>query len=345
MERYSHPRPFASSPARGAGLPIREELKRQIYGCGESDPGCRAHFDKSLPCVSDPWGVSDVYFLLDSHEKTLDSRPGQGRLRFNLGVLGESDTRMIEVRSPLSGLIELQVSPFCLPLLADFTYTSNASHGTGGLPVLAAPSGTLPTVSQTAHCGRVTLYFPELGRQARTSPAGPYHFEFRAAVAADGARLELTPVEGCDTFVFTDPIRDVKELTAVFRGPDLPLELPADVLHGVALASTLTAGFFDLDPRGQSHNLAPGDLFFVRRAATADPVLNRYLNRAKGLVAGPATAADGNVDFDPRIGTAGSAPPPYASATAIDLYISKNRVRLPLRARRLVDRLTNYISP
>ena len=33
------------------------------------------------------------------------------------------------------------------------------------------------------------------------------------------------------------------------------------------------------------------------------------------------------------------------SSTQIDVRIAKNRIRIPLRFRRVVDRLTNYISP
>jgi hypothetical protein len=326
---------------------VREALKRQAFA--SRVPGCDDHFEKSRPCPQEVYGVSDQYVVLDSAEKVETSRPELGELEFNFMVQGVTRGQAIGVHDVVDTVIEIQVMPFCIPLPPDKDYLTNSTHGDDGLPRLVANpappgSGTLP-LSQTPYCDRVTLFFPELGRQSISDAGGRrHHFEFSAAVAPTGDRLELTPLAGHDTYVFTDPIQDVHGLTAQFYNPFEPLSLPADVLYGVTPDNSINVNFLDFAlGANQSHNLAPGDTFHVQGLSTSNNIINRYANRDAGLIAGAGTTAD-NITTNPLIDVnplGGN----LSSSGRVNVLIDKNRIRIPLRLRRVVGRLTNYIAP
>ncbi len=176
----------------------------------------------------------------------------------------------------------------------------------------------------------------------------------------DGDRLRLRPLEDCEYFLFTDPIQDVHGLTVCFYNPGSPLRFPPDCLYGVE-ARTDGASLLEFtytDPYNLL-NLEVDDRIFIRGFATgAYPLLDEYVTRPQGHLVGAGgyaltgpTPTGTTVTFrlNPDVSTAGLAPPipPNAaiSSPMIVVCIAKNRVRIPLRFRRVVGRLTNYIAP
>jgi hypothetical protein len=331
-------------------IDIKELLKREAFASRAAS--CDDHFEKHRPCPSKIYGISDQYIILDSAEKTEASRPDRGELAFNFMVQGVTRNQDIGVRDQLDTVIEIQVMPFCIPLLPEEEYILNNPITNPALPRLVAnpgppPAGSLAgSLTQLPYCSRVTMLLKEIGLQSITDASEKrHHFEFEATLAGPNQdRILLTPIAGHDTYVFTDPIKDIHGLTVCFFNPFERVNLPADVLYGVTATSVTTPPFLDLQLlAGQTHNVVPGDRIFVRGMATANAPINNYVNRREGLVVGPGVTPT-EIPLNPDVDTTPLGAPPFASSR-IELIIAKNRIRIPLRLRRVVDRLTNYIAP
>ncbi|GFR91263.1 BA71V-H240R (J7R) protein [Elysia marginata] len=233
--------------------------------------------------------------------------------------------------------------------------------------------------SQTPFSGRVTMFLKEIGLQSYSDADNRrHHFEFDATVVGPnqdgfpqllGDRILLTPLYDCDYFLFTDPIQDVRSLTVCFYNPGNFLRFPPDCLDGT-IASTDAEQRLQFTYNDQTNliNLAVGDRIYFRNFQAVDPatgqaypVLNSYVARPEGhlvgvggfavtLPTGPNSGTTASFRLNPDISTAGLSPPIPANTTIrstkrIRVCIAKNRVRIPLRFRRIVGRRTNYVAP
>jgi hypothetical protein len=244
--------------------------------------------------------------------------------------------------------------------IAAITIGTDAITWVAGLPSAATVGGSDPDsgagaelshgFSQLPFGGRATLQFEEFGRQARlgrdphaASERG-HQVEFDTAIDTD--RLVLTPLSGeRGYFVFTDPIQDVHNLTAVFRGVDRPLVLPADVIHTTVAVSSGNLLFTWTSSVGSSASAMPplsaADRIFVRDfASDAGNQFDNYVNRPDGHLVGTVPSGS-TFTLNPSF----SGLTLTVSSSVVRVSIAKNRVRINLRIRSVLGRLTNYISP
>jgi len=364
-----------STPA----LDTHEILKAEMFGSpsGRDDN----HFEKNRPSPFSVYGVSDQYMVLDSFEKVQGSRTDRGEFQFNFAVQGVTKDQNIGVKDKIDTVIGVQTCEFCVPLLpldnfapASLT-TLNPSLSLLGL----APNGALPAPvtpqnpqTQVPFCGSVTMFMREIGLQSFSDVNNRrHHFEYKTEVVLDDGgdpdRLRLTPLKHCEYYIFTDPIQDVDGLTLCFYNPGEPLKFSSDCLYGTTARSdgTQLLEFTYADPTNLI-NLEVDDRVFVRGFAALNPtsnagsigVLNRYVNRPEGHLVGaggfavtaPTGPSSGTVvtfrlNPDVDVSAFYAAGVAIGSSKQIDVCIAKNRVRIPLRFRRVVDRLTNYITP
>jgi hypothetical protein len=359
-------------------LDIHEILKHDVFTA--ETPPCTDHFEKNRPCPSTVYGVSDQYMVLDSFEKVATSQLARGELEFNFMVQGVTRDQVIGVKDLLDTIISIRVGSFTIPLppLDNFDPAEivrlNPGFAQLGLtvngPSPAPGAAAVSPRSQIPFNGRVTMYLKEIGLQSVSDADDRrHHFEFDAEPVGapapptypDGDRLRLTPLRGGTSFIFTDPIKDIHGLTVCFYNPGACIRLPPDTLNGVS-ATTDAAQQVQFTYVDSSNlvNLTPGDRIYVKGFATGTyPLLDSYIARPEGHLVGTAgftmsgpTAAGTTVTFrlNPDISTATLVPPlpadtPIAPARHIVIRIAKNRIRIPLRFRRIVGRLTNYIAP
>lgn len=363
----------------GRPLDVHEILKHEAFAAEAAS--CDDHFEKSRPCPSAVYGVSDQYMILDSYEKVQDSRPEHGQFKFNFMVQGVTRDQNIGVKDRLDTIIGIQVCDFCIPLLPfdEFDPEVIQTLNPGLPPGFLAANGALPTTgtpvnnpqSQTPFCSRVTMFLKEIGLQSYSDADNRrHHFEFDASVAGPGSvaplvlgdRTLLTPLDDCEYFLFTDPIQDVHGLTVCFYNPGAELRFPPDVLYAVAAAADaaglLTFTYTDLT---NLINLAVDDRIYIIGFASGNGTLDTFVNRPEGHLVGaggyvltpPTSSTSGTIvtfRLNPDINVTTLTPPfsvatPIPSSTQFDVRIAKNRLRIPLRFRRVVDRLTNYIAP
>jgi hypothetical protein len=278
----------------------------------------------------------------------------------------------------------LQAAPGAPPTGRNQLTLIQNNNSAGGVPPLLVPlSGVygqyppamLPTgatylvpfynnpYTQTPFGGRLTVYVQEAGLQSISDADGArHHFELTltqlGVVGYNPGMLCAVPSKGTrsDTYSFTDPLQDLPSLTLVFRGPDLPLRFQPDVYAGVQVVSDGAAApgpYLRFNVAG--HGLLMGDRFFVTDFASGIPALDAFVNRAEGLVASGDPAAlklaPGTplptADFfwsDPAVSIIDFSPAPVLPQT-VTVYIAKRRLRIPLRIRSVVPRLTNYVTP
>jgi len=284
--------------------------------------------------------ISDHYLVLDSAEKYENSRPEEGEFIFNFMVEGVTRNQTIGVRNVIENVVSIQIMPFYLPLLPDRPFKLNDPQADKGLPrLLANPSSSQNSQLQY---GRITLLLKEIGLQSISGAQNRrHHFEFEVNELSD--RLLLTPIAGHDTYIFTDPIKEIHGLTLCFYNPFDPLEIPNDILNA-NLVSVTSPPFLELQLHpGQTHNLVLGDVIFIKGVSTSSSTINRYLNRLEGHLIGTGTTPS-LISLNPTVdGTPLGLAPVHASG-AIKIIIPKNRLRVTARIRCLAGRTTNFIT-
>lgn len=251
------------------------------------------------------------------------------------------------------------------PTLVGNTFVSGVSYGQYNPQLLVPPATILsPWVNnpytQTPFFGRFTIQLREVGLQSYSDRNGVRHnFEFTQTLPPINSNPNmLLAIPQWDTFTFTDPLKDIHGLTLIFRNPDIPLNFLPDIYYNIKASIDVDVLRFEIN----NHNLNTGDRIFITGFKSGISQLDSIINRVEGLVAAESfavltTAAAGKpitgnyVYTDPAV--------EFISTTGIDssmitgsvfnktvtVYIAKRRLRIPMRLRRVVDRLTNYIAP
>jgi hypothetical protein len=269
---------------------------------------------------------------------------------------------------------------------------SNTSpYGQYPSTVLAPSAAASPTTlspwihnpyTQLPFFGRFTIQLREAGLQSYSDRNGArHHYEFTLAATAGAAgtnpnMLLALPQSGSqwDTYIFTDPLKDIHGLTLVFRNPDIPICFLPDCIYDAvvevddggpdnellpASSSPITGMWPVIRINAPGHNLNMGDRIFISGFKSGYTSLDSYINRPEGLVAAgrPDDPLNAGVPIstvstkyfwtDPAINLFNMIlpAPPVFSQNTVTVCIAKRRMRIPIRLRRVVSRLTNYIAP
>lgn len=243
----------------------------------------------------------------------------------------------------------------------------------GQYPPSALTTGTISRtpwvsnpLSQLPFCNRITIQLKEAGLQSYSDRDGArHHYEFNVTylsfAAANPSMLQAIPMHGglWDTYIFTEPLKDVHGLTLVFRNPDIPVRFQPDCLYGV-----VAEGDGTIAPPGNylrftsvGHKLNVGDRIYIIDFKSGNATLDTYVGRPDGHV---ASADPGEVPYpgpgesiptpdhfwlDPVISLVDLTTPIPTLPQIVTVCIAKRRLRIPIRLRRIVERLTNYIAP
>lgn len=214
-------------------------------------------------------------------------------------------------------------------------------------------------------CGaRLTVQFAEAGLQSFSDANGArHHYEFLAVyggtIGGNPNTLVASPLSGrrWDAYIFTEPLQDVAGMTLIFRTPDIPIRFQQDVLYDVSVSSdgAVFPGPY-LVFTFANHGLAVGDRIHISGFRSGVAVLDSYVNRTEGHVASanpalapllPSTPIPTPDTFwlDPSPSLVDFTAPVPILPQIVSVGIAKRRLRIPIRLRRIVQRLTNYMSP
>lgn len=224
--------------------------------------------------------------------------------------------------------------------------------------------------------GKLALLIRELDAQSTVGLNGVrFHWELETELSAFLTNVSVVPSIGREIFTFTRPIRDVSGMTLILRNPDVPIMLTPDVLYGVipriATNADTNEPVLEFYIAGQNHDILAGDRIYISTSNIADgesdPLwikYDRWLNDPYGHLVG----IDGSTSVDPNLLQLGVITPStirlnpdlnlkdivYSNDTKytvgmelksfsrINIYIAKNRIRIPIRMRKIVPYRTNY---
>lgn len=344
---------------------VHELQKMEIFG--STSERCDKHFEKSRPCPEKIYGVSDQHAVLDTYSAVYPTNSMRGTYKFDFMVQGVTGDQHIGTSDTVDNVTQIEIFPFCIPApamndisVSAFPSIFSVAANTGLFDPRTNINPVTGVTSQIPFCGRITLYLSELGRQSYIGFKGRrHHFEFITTFTGTpgepDSRIILTPIK--NIYTFTEPIQQIHGLTLNFYSPDNELRLPIDQIRGVTF-STNPAGNIQVTVPTTTGNsnidlttlLTSGERVYFGgvnfdTTITDNQVYSNHIGSENGLYVGTGITTN-TFTFDPNI-TPISIPVSTAmpSSTSITMYIVKNRIRIPIRFRRIVDRLTNYIAP
>lgn len=323
-------------PQNGPPTDVKQLLARQMYAT--PIPACNDHFEKNRPCPQGPFGATDQYVVLDSFNKLDSSIPEQGIYRWNFNVQGPSTPDGdIGVRNAISNVIEMHIGEFCMPAVQPVPYDTSP-------PFLSQNTNVIP-ITQLPFCDTVTIEVTEIGLQSISDCNGKrHHFELRLEqIPNEGSRYLAVPKKRFEIYIFTIPIMDLRTVTLVFKNPDININIPRDVFENVMARVDVGQQIQFLVP-GNTLNI--GDRVFISGFSSTDTTINNYINRCEGHVVGVNGFISGDVfRLNPDVSSASlglAVGDTIPNKSCLVIKIAKNRIRIPLRFRCVLDKVTQY---
>jgi hypothetical protein len=275
---------------------MKQELRRQ-----DTEEASRIDTIGGRP-VDHRIGISDQYLKLDSIERNVaSSNLSEGKLVFDIyagGTTGNSPG-MIGVKDDLNDVVEIELMPFVLPILADFIYVSNATGSISTLPTLTDNPGTGSGTRTQLITDRIILELSEASLQS-FSGSNNKRYSFECYTTTINGITTVIPINR--TFVFTDPIIRFDTLTVSLRTQYAPIQFSNDIIKNTVLTSNITANKLDIQTT-EDNGLSVGDRIYIRNLrypTTLDHRISRYLNRVEGLYVGTGTTAS-NIVLNPTV--------------------------------------------
>lgn len=329
------------------------------------NPAEFTHFEMNRPNPLGLHGASDQYIILDSYEKTSQSNTKLGEYRWNLMIQGSTGNQMIGIRDSLDTVIEIHVGEFTIPVPPPGEYIVNYDQSVGYPPLLfpnsvmsihapdedtlrakttGGPSILDDGIPQLTSCDVITMEIPEVGLQAISDSSGRHHhFELHTSAMCVPSRLRVTPLRRFEIYIFTKPIKELNSISVIFRNPDNRIAFPEDRYENIQAKVGLGDLLTFVIP---GNNLAPGDVVVISGFECADQNINRWINNTTGHYVGVGGFVSGSeFQLDPTVSTITLGIPvgnfiPLGNCTT--LFIPKNRIRIPMRIRRVIDDATQY---
>lgn len=336
---------------------------------------------------------SEIYITLDTFHKLSTSNINNGEFHWHLTGNGENKQHpmilttlenIVEIQiCSFSMPIIPEVTYLLIPpppaiTLADtLTLIQNNSNVTPLPPLLVPnsyPYGQYPyeylpvssttiypwisnPYSQLPYDGLFTIYITETGSQCYKSSTGKRHnYSFVANKSANlHNSLQAAPANGSDwdIFTFTTPIKEMHNMTLIFRNPDNNIKFLPDVykLAPINIDSSVAPGGPFLRINIPGHQLLMGDRIIISKAKSNNVVLDTYLNRPEGhVVAGdpglaalnPSEPIPGDYLWtDPAIGIYNLTSPIPTFPIRASIYVAKRRMLIPIKIRQILQRNTN----
>ena len=308
--------------------------------------------EKELLGITGEKGISDQYLMLDSFKKNPNSRVDQGEFIFDLAIQGSTGDSVIGVRDKLDNVIEIQIGSFYMPPMPLITY-GTTNDGTFTI----SNTTTNIDLSQFYPGQNISLYIKETGLQSFSDINGKRHnFDLNikntqysvvtaTSISTFNSSAMAEPCVGWDMYKFTDPIMDLSRITLQFSSPDLPLKFYNDTFYVSTLP--ITGGITELQIVNADLYNALTLIKYTTNHIASRIVISGFncssklafdiINNPYGVV---PILTGGTVTINPALTFSVDVP-----SFNIKVQVLQNRVRIPLKVRRLISRKTNSIIP
>ena len=295
--------------------------------------------------------------------------PQNGSPMLQLDIIPNSSTATAVIPGPDITTNSIEYGQYPTSRLLNVTTPGIAALvQTSTLPWLNNPYTQLPN-------GRFTIQVREVGLQSISDINGnrhnfEYDVEYRTDIGKSATTYQAKPLKELNTYIFTQPITSLQGISLVFRNPDMPIAFEPDVYRRVTFQFDAMPGAFIVFLLDY-HNLRVGDRIYIQdfQGWSGSGNLALFMNRPEGfvvanyddvaLVPHANPAVDNPLDYgsllqnpgkftiDPAVSirniTGGVVPP--GTVRTVTIYVEKRRMRIPLRFRSVVPKLTNRIVP
>ena len=309
-----------------------------------------------LTSPSVTWGVSDQYVILDSSVRATESDPASGLYVFKFMTQGTTGANIIGISDTMNSIQEIQFYQFYGPTPAPYNYIFNDPPLIPTLPRLIAgvpPAGVgnpvSATMGQMPMANRISIFIKEISRQSYSDTDNVrHHVEFDVTVAPTGDRALYTPVRNLEKFIFTEPITAIESMSLQFLNPVRPLvylsESPPVLIRVVVNGPNIVFQFETPAATG----LVTDDRIFVSNFNSGNALIDIWVNRSEGLnvtVLSPTVfQPNPNVDVT-SLGILPGNIMPSSVTSPVLVNIAKLRMRIPIRARRILPKSTQHLVP
>jgi hypothetical protein len=279
-------------------------------------------------------GISDQYIILDTYKKNKQSNPNRGIFSFDLSYKSMSSDNITLTRDSLSDVIEIQTYPFYLPHPKPLSYVTSPEHS-AFYPKLVS-SSTPPTSALTPINDTIMVEIKELSSNAVSDPNNLYHTFIYTPAISESTNIFLMPTN--NMFIFTDVSEHINRLTLQLRSENTAISFYDDTYYDV-LPSTTVVGLdiyitFDIS----MHGLSTDDRIHIQDFNSGNQVLDDWIKRKEGHLINVTSADSFRLNPDVEVSNIGM----FRHCT---IYIDKRRIRIQLRFRKLIKRITNYKAP
>jgi len=246
-------------------------------------------------------GIKDTYIYFDSATAEAFNN-SDGSMTFSI------QNRNNQI--PIENVIEMEVNEFYFPKVV-----------------------TLPTQPDFYFYGRTTMVIDEIKTAQSIQGTNNFRFHFEFNVTPAGIAVLFTPIE--NKFIFMKPIRDLQQVTFIYKAPTKVIPIPQEILVGiVSLANIVTFSVpHGLDPAA-SHTI------YFAQFITVNAPTQAILSDPNGMLLLPA-----NITSTTTITLPGVVFDPTDAGKNITIYVGARKIAFTMRFRSIVDYKTNNIIP
>lgn len=291
--------------------------------------------------------TKDINVVLDSYYKSPSSRLDDGEFKWNLSTDG-INKKSIGISEDIVNISSIEIGRFYLPALEPHqeklpAVPANPPHRDTLILLLeeSLEGGLTPEVAELPFGGRFTIEIKEAGSQSYYGPEGKrHHFEFMPDFDQIEDKKKYTETHHVldNKYHFSEPLREMQNITLVFRNPDYPIRFLPDVYYNIPMIideSPYPGPFVSFSVPAK--HLSSDDHIIIQNCNTGSPKLDTYVNRKVGHYI-EVRSSDKNKHHDivflkPKVSIGGlnRAVPQFPQQ--VNIYVTKRRMRIPIRFR------------
>ena len=261
--------------------------------------------------------ISSAYINIDTRYRILDPTTNDfiREFRFNIHHDHTLKQGSINILGYVRDIVSMEIAPFQIPKVSN-TAVEN----------------------EIIQYNKVTLGFKEFDAQGVIAHEDRFfHFEFVVKDEKDRF-YDLVPLPNTAArFYFRKPITALSDITITFGTPFQPLLFDKDRI--VFTITNPAAGILRFTTDGENHNLQDGDLVYMEKFNTDDPITDITLIQSMNRSRGQKITNGFNTVFDIDLVALGLSDPVgnIIPASGIELFLGSKRILFKVRF--------NYISP
>lgn len=314
-------------------LDVKQELVRGIMK-RESQKVRTSEVGGFVISDDGPVGISDQYIVLDTLKKNMNSNPSKGIFSFDLSYRVPPSNNHVRSSDSLSDLIEIEIFAFYIEKPKPIPFITTPEQ-TNTHPKLVSTS--TPTADALKSYSDVfMLEIKELKPNAVADYDQRWHTFMLTPTITPSDNFFLMPLNGI--YQFTDITEHLSTITIQFYSDNNYISFYDDIYYNVLPIKTNIGTDNYITFNIPNHSLDTHDRIHIYGLSTNDNIITMYLLRNEGHL---VNIMDTNtIRLDPDVDITN-----VVNISRCNISVDKRRIRIPLRFRKVMRRITNFKSP